>query len=927
MIEKQLKDNTCKIICGKKDQGTGFLISNKLILTAFHVVKKYEKETIDITFESNDKEFNVKLHDLIDEKYKKLDIAILELDNFIENYNHIAIVDIPLNTKLEWQTRGYPSITSVAENILINNDTYINEQRSELHEQSDIHLNINKKLDDYSGFSGSPLIVNNNVVGIIKKKFDERGVSKELRGLSNKYFIELLEKVGVKVHNQFLIPLNKKNSLSDKLESNDIDFITRIFKQNFNKSLKSYTTQSNIWVEPIIHSRAEDDSNIDNKDIHISIDEIITVPKSLIIEARQQYGLTSLSHYFIKKAWINKNFFYLYLDAKDLKPHINAIEKIVLERLKEFNLQIEDIDTIILDEFSPSLKDASEILEKVSDFFRKKSLIVMWSNIDNPLGTKNIEQSILDRFDKYYLWALTRNHVREIVNKYNHEKSIGDENLVINKIVKDLEVLNIPRTPLNCLTILKISEAGFDDSPVNRTEMLGKILSLLFNTENLPRYRTRPDVKDTEYVLGFFSEKMIREKNYLFTRESFLNTLQEFSDDEEIELEIDVVFDILYENNIMIESNNEYRFKFSYWIFYFSAHRMYKNKDFLDYILSDMNYASYPEMIEFYTGIDRNRENALDIILKDLKSIRLEVEEKFGFKDNFNIYNIAQWKPSEERIKEMNEEVSESVSQSNLPSEVKDAYADKSYDRTRPLNQNINTILENYSMSKLIMGISSASKSLRNSDYTSTTIRHALLEEILQSWEQLIRVLIILTPILAKDNFVAYQGVAFRLNGDFGNSFEEKLKNIIPEIPRNVVMWYRDDLFSTKMKKLLFNRIDKTENRLTKHILNLLLVKKRPKNWGDKIEEYIVSENKNSFYLFDIYSLLQTEEEYSFATEGDLRTIRKLIKMTVTKHKLGIKEKPSKKVLKKEASTSIPINETEKAKEMMKNMLKRFGLK
>ena len=923
MIKKQLTDNICKITCGK-DQGTGFLISNKLILTAFHVVKKYDKEKIVIKFENNTKEFTVSLHESIDEKYKELDVAVLELDDFIENYNHIAIIDIALDNKLKWQSRGYPATTSVAENILINESTYINEQRNELHEQSDIHLNIDKKLDDYAGFSGSPLIVNNNVVGIIKKKFDERGVSKELRGLSTQYFKNLLEKLGVKVYSDFIISLKEKNSLQNKLKSTDIDFITRTFEQNFNDSLKSYTSQSNIWVEPIIHSRGEEESNTTDEDIHININEIINVPKYLIIEARQQYGLTSLSHYLIKKAWINKKFFWLYLDTKELEPHIVKIKSVILEKLEKFKLNIDDIDCVILDEFSPSMENATEILEKVSEFFKNQSLVIMWSNIENPLGTKKISESILDRFDKYFLWALPQNHIRQIVNKYNDSQCIGDENSVTNKIIKDLEALNIPRTPLNCLTILKISESGFEDSPVNRTEMLGKILSLLFNVDKIPRYRTRPDVKDTEYVLGFFSEKIIKEENYFFTRESFLTILKKFSNDEEIELEIDLVFDILYTNNIIIESKNQYRFKFSYWIFYFSAHRMYKNKDFLNYILSDMNYASYPEMIEFYTGIDRNRENALEIILEDLKNIRIEVETKFGFPDNFNIYNLAQWKPSEERVKEMYEEVTSSVSKSNLPTEVKDAYADKSYDRTRPLNQDINTLLEKYSFSKLILGISSASKSLRNSDYTSPAIRHALLEEILTSWEQLIRVLIVLTPILAKNNFVAYQGVAFRLNGDFGNTFEEKLENIIPEIPRNVVMWYRDDLFSKKMKKLLFNRIDKTENRLTKHILNLLLVKKRPKNWGQKIEEYIISENKNSFYLFDIYNLLRTEEKYSFATDGDLKTIKKLIHMTVVKHKHGIKAKPSKKVLNK--GKTIPINETKQARNMMNKMLKRLGL-
>jgi hypothetical protein len=77
-------------------------------------------------------------------------------------------------------------------------------------------------------------------------------------------------------------------------------------------------------------------------------------------------------------------------------------------------------------------------------------------------------------------------------------------------------VLNLHRTPLNCLTLLKVSEIDFDESPVNRSEMIKRVLFLLFNIDDVPTYKTRPDLKDCEYVLGYFCEHLIRDGAYSF---------------------------------------------------------------------------------------------------------------------------------------------------------------------------------------------------------------------------------------------------------------------------------------------------------------------------------------------------------------------------------------------------------------------------
>src|SRR3989304_568791 len=101
-------------------------------------------------------------------------------------------------------------------------------------------------------------------------------------------------------------------------------------------------------------------------------------------------------------------------------------------------------------------------------------------------------------FDIFHLWTLRREHIRRVVVSYNRQKHIGDEEAVVARVATDLEVLNLHRTPLNCLTILKVSEVDFDDSPVNRTEMIHRVLFLLFNVDAIPNYKSRPDLKDCE---------------------------------------------------------------------------------------------------------------------------------------------------------------------------------------------------------------------------------------------------------------------------------------------------------------------------------------------------------------------------------------------------------------------------------------------
>lgn len=217
MIGTKLRNNVCRIECGE-EQGTGFLISNNLVLTAYHVVDDNE----DIKLSFSKEEMYGEIHSCVNDSCIKLDIAIIKLEKEVDFYEEIKFLDIPLNEGIGWRSRGYPQVKNGrAENFTINSFNYINGQHELLYDNNDIDLNFNKKLSTYSGYSGAPLIVQDCIVGMIRSELPQSGVAMELYGLSIKYFKDVLEQFGIGIETSqcnSLLPLTIENNFLNYLD-------------------------------------------------------------------------------------------------------------------------------------------------------------------------------------------------------------------------------------------------------------------------------------------------------------------------------------------------------------------------------------------------------------------------------------------------------------------------------------------------------------------------------------------------------------------------------------------------------------------------------------------------------------------------------------------------------------------------------------
>lgn len=835
----------------------------------------------------------------------KLNISTRQLINWVHSCKSrwkILIMHHPVSSLSDWSQRELNTILHKDFNLFLHGHAHNAEHHFEIHTNGSlVSCQAPALFTDKSGELGYAIVSVSPVKGVTEIRY--RQWAKRHHSFNSGSLFSGTD--------DGVIPIGEVVTKSDKsiaLSIQSIDPIDRILTDRLEKALITFSSQPAVWIEPRLFEKQESQTDRE-PDSAIDINLLITKPESTFIFAPPQFGLTSLANHLIREAWRSSNQdFWLYLDLNEPLQHSRDIDRKINSELKLFGLSIDKINCFVIDSFDINDKSHLKVSEYLFSKFTNIPQIIMQSIDNKNIFKQDDSNPWYSKFKGLYLWSLNRSSLRGLINQYNGVRHIADEDLLTTRIVSDLDALNIHRTPLNCITLLKASEFEFEESPVNRTEVLKRVLSLLFNSNEIPTYKSKPDLKDCEFVLGYFCEHIIVNNAYQFSREHFIDLTNVFCSTKLIDLEVQVLFDVLYDNNIIIKRNDYFCFKFRYWIFYFAAQRMHQDRAFADYILNDKQYALFPEIMEFYTGIDRQRENALKLLIRDLKSSINTVNDKSGFPSDFNPYNFAKWKPSESSAARMNDEIVNGIRESNLPAKIKDQIADKYYDKKKPYNQDVREILSEHSFVMMAQCMTAASKALRNSDYVDPVIKKELLDEILKCWIQVSNILLILIPILSEHGHASFGGAGFVLSDDFGDTFEKRVQTLMLEIPQNIINWYQDDLFSQKMGPLLGQQLKIESNDLAKHFLVMLHIYNRPRGWRSVVENYISDIHKNSFYLYNTYKTLRGQYRYSYASPRSIESLGYLIKKAAAKHNTGI-DNPGIKIINKVPDSIMPTRE------------------
>ncbi|MEN9285744.1 MAG: hypothetical protein RLZZ179_3237 [Verrucomicrobiota bacterium] len=687
-----------------------------------------------------------------------------------------------------------------------------------------------------------------------------------------------------------------------------------VLEREFEKASTCYSSKERLWVDRDLADRAETDPNRDAAVMSTPFD-VVSDLRDCVIRAPRQFGLTCLGS-FIALEYYRKfgpNKVALMLDAATISAHRQGVLQSISARCDELNIKAGAIAGFILDNCHGD-KASRKIVGVIRLEFPNVPILIL-QGVDDCVQIANaITVEGTETFEPLYLWALTRSRIRELVTRYIDGMDL-DEVLVTKKVIEDIDSLNIHRSPLNCLLMLKLAEQAFDESPVNRTEVIGRVLTLLFvQFDKIPKYSTRPDLKDCEYALGYFCEELMRSGNPSFKKEDFYSTAYKYCKKQFLDLDIDVLFAFLVMENIFVQRGIVFEFRFSYWLHFFAAHRMHHDVQFAQFILEEKRYSAYPEVLEFYAGIDRRRSDAVAKLTEDLREINRGFLQRTGIEENFNPFESARWAPDEKALAALEQEVKDGMAGTSLPSAVKDFVADRGYNRARPYAQELAQFIETSSLQQLMQATKGVGRALRNSDYVSPDAKAALLSEVMNSWTRICQILAVLSPVLADRRSATFEDIWFVLDRGFDQeTHSQRWEALMNAICNNVVSWFQEDLFSKKMGPLFVNHMRANQGTLSAFLLLLVMIRQKPSGWEKEVERFIVSENKNSFYLNRTFSALRSEFRLAFTTERNRQELRRLAAMAIAKHQTGAKH-PNLKLVKK-ATEAIDSADVKRANE------------
>ena len=189
------------------------------------------------------------------------------------------------------------------------------------------------------------------------------------------------------------------------------DFVDRHLSQRLDDALQSYSNLPKIWIEPILNSLSEASraSRLGTSHPNIDLSLLLHQPKSTIIKAPPQFGLTCLAHYLCREAWRKHNSYWMYLDSEKINRY--SFEKFIKDENKILGFKDEDIKCIVLDSWSNLDKNLELLLERISAKFSNTPIIIM-QTVNETQHLFNTDFSTITRKVRHTLslYTLTRSY-------------------------------------------------------------------------------------------------------------------------------------------------------------------------------------------------------------------------------------------------------------------------------------------------------------------------------------------------------------------------------------------------------------------------------------------------------------------------------------------------------------------------------------
>lgn len=641
--------------------------------------------------------------------------------------------NIPVESRVHWYRHFYTkSIKCENKNISILFEFPDEEEWSENVEEyfvGETLFWINKNAEDLSGSK----IFESNIRNNFLKYNVEKSIDYSIKKILDKDTSKLIK--------------DKISSKKKIIIRPNIDKYISIYEDKFNEQLiqNKYNTTinkkfSDIFIKPRLYDYSElEKSNDENcKKEQIEVNSLIYDDKKYCIKGEECIGKTTILKYiFLKVKEIDKIPFFI---SFDILRHdsSNLIFKEIKRMSKEnfgnnfdIELELEQGNCVILiDDVYRNDKYYKHIKEFCESYSNNKIIITELENNYMEISSlkDKVNQIELDSyFENKYIHSFGIKELRGMISKWFSDGSVDSHSIF--KIMREFILSNkLPRTPLVYSLFLSIIEKDSTFVPINVASLFDKFSDVYLGKFNLfPNTIGKYDYSVKQFILEQLSKYMLDNNLRHLSKYEYEQFIEKFNNERAVKINSKMLLDDLIISNFIIAYNEEIRFSYDCFMFFFYAKYIQRNNE-ESLLIKNIDFYKYYNVVNFYSGLTLNSDEILlesNVCLMNKVHINFQkmdeyIQAYYG-KENKEIkkkFSIA--KKSEEEINsELDErEKAEFIIEDNCYS-IPDIDLD---DR------------ENDIFSSLLL----LSNVLRNSEYVSSDLKSESLEYCLDCYSFII---------------------------------------------------------------------------------------------------------------------------------------------------------------------------------------------
>lgn len=256
--------------------------------------------------------------------------------------------------------------------------------------------------------------------------------------------------------------------------------------------------------------------------------------------------------------------------------------------------------------------------------------------VESMIPENHLEYNQYFNFNVVYIHDLKTLQIKNLIKKWFEGKDI-DFQSNIERLIKNFQELGLPRTPLSLTMFLWIIQKQ-EKKPINSAVLAEIFLENLLEKANFENvYSETFDFYNKRRLLAFLSYYMLKngepQNSYAIQYSQALEYTKNYLKGKTGDPKI--ILDNLIDRGVFILVDNTIRFKFAFYFHFFLAAYMEFKEKFKKEVLK--NVIEYKDELEYYTGLNRDKKEILDVVLKELAFIYQELNDLIFKKSEKNI--------------------------------------------------------------------------------------------------------------------------------------------------------------------------------------------------------------------------------------------------------------------------------------------------